>query len=496
MPVIVEKSIHSSPKKLIEYILNPDKNEEMKYVTGICCHRDADSAYEDFRDVYERYAHEKFRGKDNQQDADLPKGKKRETVLLFHYIQSFSPGEVTPELAHKIGVEFAKRAWGSRRAVLISTHEDKEHTHNHFAVSVFNNKGERWYGNKASTRKLREASDKLAKQYGLSVIEPGKEKRNYNYAEWLAKKSCTSWKEKIADDLDRLVCDENIHDLKDLIKALIRNGYNVRRTKYLSIRPQGRKQGISSYRLGDGYSLAALMYRIEHKEHVITDAELRNYSGLEYDSAMCLREIQLTKYRHNGEYHKATYEDLMRSSALLCFISENKITTEEGFKSFVNDADEKYRKALEKKQQLEEKIAFNEGLIEQYPEFIRLWKLPERTPDETVEMGKFRVLIDYDLYKDGELEKRKKRLSALRKELADAEKELDLLKEKRNIASENYKTYLDMMPEYYKIQQRRKMEEDARRAAKEREKQIIKKLYEYEEETKPERSRRSSGWER
>ena len=89
------------------------------------------------------------------------------------------------------------------------------------------------------------------------------------------------------------------------------------------------------------------MYRIEHKEHVITDAELRNYSGLEYDSAMCLREMQLTKYRHNGEYHKATYEDLMRSSALLCFISENKITTEEGFKIFVNDADEKYRKALE-----------------------------------------------------------------------------------------------------------------------------------------------------
>ena len=184
----------------------------------------------------------------------------------------------------------------------------------------------------------------------------------------------------------------------------------------------------------------------------------------------------------------------MRSSALLCFISENKITTEEGFKSFVNDADEKYRKALEKKKQLEDKIAFNESLIEQYPEFIRLWKLPERTPDETVEMGKFRVLIDYDLYKDGELEKRKKRLSELRKELADAEKELDLLKENRNTASEHYKTYIDIMPEYYKIQQRRKMEEDARRAAKEREKQIME-LYEYEE-IKHERSRRSSVWER
>ena len=126
MPVIVEKSIHSSPKKLIEYILNPDKNEEMKYVTGICCHRDADSAYDDFRDVYERYAFEKFCGKNNWNDADLPKGKKRETVLLFHYIQSFSPGKVTPEIAHKTGKHWIHRMWGSKRAVLLSTHCDKE----------------------------------------------------------------------------------------------------------------------------------------------------------------------------------------------------------------------------------------------------------------------------------------------------------------------------------------------------------------------------------
>ena len=76
MPVIIEKSIHSSPKKLIEYILNPDKNEEMKYVSDVICHCDADAAFEDFRDIYERYAHEKFQGKNNGRDSDRPKGKK------------------------------------------------------------------------------------------------------------------------------------------------------------------------------------------------------------------------------------------------------------------------------------------------------------------------------------------------------------------------------------------------------------------------------------
>ena len=234
------------------------------------------------------------------------------------------------------------------------------------------------------------------------------------------------------------------------------------------------------------------MYRIEHKEHVITDAELRNYSGLEYDSAMCLREMQLTKYRHSGEYHKATYEDLMRSSALLCIISENKITSEDSFKDFINEAEEKYRKALEKKKQLEDNIAFNENLIEQYPEFIRLWNLLERTPDEIAQMEKFRVLIDYDLYKDGELDKRKNRLSDLRKELNESEKELEQLKGNRNTSSENYKTYIDIMPEYYKIQQRRRAEEDARRDA-EHEKQIVERAY---EKAASERKCESTGWER
>ena len=74
MPVIIEKSIHSTPKKLIDYILNPDKNEEMKYVTGFCCHSDSESAYEDFRDIYERFTHEKFSGKGQMSDKNIPKG--------------------------------------------------------------------------------------------------------------------------------------------------------------------------------------------------------------------------------------------------------------------------------------------------------------------------------------------------------------------------------------------------------------------------------------
>ena len=63
MPIIKVKAIHFEPIRLLNYITNGEKTEEMKFVTGINCHEDPDIAYDDFRDVYERYAHEPFNKK-------------------------------------------------------------------------------------------------------------------------------------------------------------------------------------------------------------------------------------------------------------------------------------------------------------------------------------------------------------------------------------------------------------------------------------------------
>ena len=122
MPIVKPVSIHESPKQLIKYIMNPDKNENMKFSTGIgCSSADADDIYNEFAETYERFAHRRFSGKF---------GNGKNGVLMFHYIQSFKPGECDAELAHKIGVQWAKRVFGSKRKVIVSTHVDKAHVHN------------------------------------------------------------------------------------------------------------------------------------------------------------------------------------------------------------------------------------------------------------------------------------------------------------------------------------------------------------------------------
>lgn len=92
-------------------------------------------------------------------------------TMAYHVIQSFAPGEVTPETAHEIGIKLAERMWGDRFEVVVSTHLDHEHIHNHF---VFNSvsfvDGKKYNDNIKNLYKLREVSDELCREYKLSVV--------------------------------------------------------------------------------------------------------------------------------------------------------------------------------------------------------------------------------------------------------------------------------------------------------------------------------------
>ena len=380
--------------------------------------------------------------------------------------------------------------------MLLCTHDDRDHVHNHFAISVFDNKGKRWYANKDSLKKLREKSDTLAKEYGLSTVPENSEKRNYNYAEWIARKRGSSWKAKIADEIDCIVCDESVNSMEDLMRELALKGYDVSYGKYLSIRPKGMQRGVRSYRLGDGYSLDVLQYRIQHKDKEISAAEVESYTGIQREYAMCLREMQMAFYRHTEEemgYRKATYEDLVRTSNLLCYISEQKITTVDIFKRVVNNADEEYRKALQRKKELEERIEFEKNLLEQYPEFIELWNKPKRTPKEVTRLGTFQVLIDYDMYEDGRLQEHKQSLKKLEKELASIEKQLPGLKDKRDTAAANYREYLSVTEtDYDKILKRMKQEQEERKRIEELRRTMDRLEREHAEELHQQSQRRDT----
>ena len=155
----VKSAIKSSDyvAKSISYILSPETksgNEKCFKATCLnCANGGAEELAKQFYEIRRAY------NKDSER-------------LAHHYVQSFSPNEnITPELAHKLGVELAEKI-APEYQVIVSTHIDKDHIHNHFLInSVSMETGSKWLGNKATLKNMREQSDRLCRKYGLSVID-------------------------------------------------------------------------------------------------------------------------------------------------------------------------------------------------------------------------------------------------------------------------------------------------------------------------------------
>ena len=153
---------------------------------------------------------------------------------------------------------------------------------------------------------------------------------------------------------------------------------------------------------------------------------------------------------------------------MLCFMSENHIQGDNGFQEFLNQADEKYRAAMGRIKDIEQKISFEEKLLSDSGRFLELWNKKGRTPRETQELGKYRVFIDMELYEDGEVDNHRKRLDELKEQFLKLNEEVETLKKDRKTAADNYQVYLDMRLEYEKIMERKRAEEERRQADIER----------------------------
>ncbi len=113
---------HKEPQNTIRYIAKAGKTQNGELITGINTSEDPETAVSQFAFMFEHFSGRRF-------DVRTDGGAKRE-IRLHHYVQSFKPDEVSPEQAHKIGVEWAKKMFGEKRQILISTHTDKSHIHN------------------------------------------------------------------------------------------------------------------------------------------------------------------------------------------------------------------------------------------------------------------------------------------------------------------------------------------------------------------------------
>ncbi len=234
----------TSLETAIDYALNRDKTERTCFETAINC--DRATVYADMMATKRRW------GKT---------GRKRKG---YHIIQSFVPGEVTPEQAHAVGVELAQRLLGDRYEVIVGTHLDKEHLHNHIVFNSVSFVDGLMYRDTMADyyQGIRGTSDMICREHGLSVIEPDPDnpEKGRSRPEWEGK---TAVRDTVRRDVDAAL--SRAYTFQSFLDELRRMGYqiNAGNRKHIAIRPPGGKGNIRLDSLGDGYTEADLKARLD-----------------------------------------------------------------------------------------------------------------------------------------------------------------------------------------------------------------------------------------
>ena len=449
LPIIKHIPIYAAPKRMLAYVTNEEKTEHT-LVTGLRCSKNFEDVYNDMKYTFETYSGERFFKKSIKSDTAE---KEKQKIRLHHYIQSFKPGEVTPEEAHQIGVEWAERVFGKKAVVLCATHIDRGHIHNHFAVCPYDMYGQRWYANKSTMKMCRAISDEIAKAHGLSVIEHPKKSYTHKYGEYKARKEGISWKQKLCDDIDNAIMKDNVRSIDDLLKELMKQGYGIKRGKYISIKVRQNRKPIRSYRLGDGYALEHLQFRIEHKNMEMPMSEALKYSGIQREYALCIRQIQIQLYRRPEaeRLHFATYREVERSSRLLGYLRDNKIHSADDFRKAVSDAEAKLKNLKAEKDSLTKKIADEEKLIGDIPKYLEILGRRPFLPKDAAELAQYNYLKDAGITSLEDAEKHRLMLDDMKSRLEEADGKIREAVSEKKTVSDFYALYENQMKSDYQV---------------------------------------------
>lgn len=238
---------------VIEYAMDEDKTEHHFFVSGINCNTSC--ARRQFVNVKKEF-------------------DKEDGIIAFHGYQSFLPGETTPEEAHRIGLELAEELWGDRFQVIVSTHLNTKCLHNHFLLnSVSFKDGRKYHDCLDSYKKLREVSDRICREHGLSVIEnPRKSKTQTR----LYRKEKAGMPTRY--NLAKSAIDEAITESKNLRELAIRlkeMGYDSQfnpRRKYWTVTPKGYSKPIRMSGFGEEYTNDRILERLLENQRRIKSA--------------------------------------------------------------------------------------------------------------------------------------------------------------------------------------------------------------------------------
>ena len=335
--------------KAIAYILNPEKTDEKLLVSSYgCASETAAREFEWTRKIAEQ------------------KGMNPVRIIARHVIQSFEIGEVTPELAHEIGKQFADEILGGKYEYVLTTHIDKDHVHNHLifnAVDFVDYHAYKSY--KRIYYDMREVSDRLCKENGLSVIPPSQNK-GMSYKEYTEAKRGTSWKQKLKQTIDRLVITAKDYD--DFLRLMQEAGYEIKPGKYISFRAEGQERFTRSKTIGENYTEERI------KERIAGRTPRRNRRQTVPKGISLIGDIQdrIRLIDSKGYEHKAKLTILKEAARTLNYLTENNLLQYADLEKKVEDVHSSYDRTGKELKGVEARLREVQPLIKNISNYQRL----------------------------------------------------------------------------------------------------------------------------
>ena len=349
MAVTKIKAIRGTLSKAIAYILNPEKTDEKLLVSSYgCASETAAREFEWTRKIAEQ------------------KGMNPVRIIARHVIQSFEIGEVTPELAHEIGKQFADEILGGKYEYVLTTHIDKDHVHNHLifnAVDFVDYHAYKSY--KRIYYDMREVSDRLCKENGLSVIPPSQNK-GMGYKEYTEAKRGTSWKQKLKQTIDRLVITAKDYD--DFLRLMQEAGYEIKTGKYISFRAEGQERFTRSKTIGENYTEERI------KERIAGWTPRRSQRQATPKGISLIGDIQerIRLIDSKGYEHKAKLTILKEAARTLNYLTENNLLQYADLEKKVEDVHSSYDRTGKELKDVEARLREVQPLIKNISNYQRL----------------------------------------------------------------------------------------------------------------------------
>lgn len=427
MAVTKIKPIKSTLKKALEYIQNPDKTDDKMLVSSFGC---------------------SYETADIEFAFTLSQALDKGNNLAHHLIQSFEPGEVSFEKAHEIGKQLADAVTKGQYEYVLTTHIDKGHVHNHIIFCAVNFVDYHKYNsNKRSYYGIRNISDRLCYENGLSVITPEKGRKGKSYIEYQAEKKGTSWKGKLKETVDLLI--PQVTDFEELLEKLQASGYKIKRGKYISCRAPGQERFTRLKTLGEDYTEEAIRKRIAgiRSRNVKTPKQEHRISLL-IDIENNIKAQQSAGYEHWAKIY-----NLKQAAKTMNFLTENNIRQYEDLISRIDELFLDSEQTADSLKQAEKKLSDMAVLIKNISTY-------QKTKD---------IHRGYIKAKDKEVYRRKYESSlilyeAATKALKDAgltklpnltalQKEYSVLQKHKEVLYSDYGKLKNKVKEYQKIKQ-------------------------------------------